>query len=700
MNTETPDRDTVGLKPMGGASELIGCRLRHGTITMQPLLLHLIFHPASAEGRSLALALHRALNSDSALPGLAIPTRILAEDGSNSAPLDYSLDEAEHSVAIVLADDEMVIEEDVPAGRVSWPDFVAGLAEKCADGRHRFLPVQLSESAWPLNETLKLTNFIRAFAQDAAERPAWVERMIVVELCRFLLGLERGAKAPITVFLSHAKQDIDKSPNLFEEVIAHLQATQPVSAWVDSGMIEAGTDFAAAIEDGVLNAAVLALLTANYSSRTWCRREILFAKRHSRPLVVVDGLDGLDIRAFPYIGNVPMVSWSHGGARRAVDLLLKEQLRHLYVLKLLERSRNPGDIVLPAPPELTTVVSLPKGSNVLYPDPPLGDEEIEVLNSLGHRIETPLQRAAEARTLGGRKIALSISEPDAPARAGMFPDHLNAALLEISRHLLVKGATLAYGGHLGADGYTVALFDLVRAHQQMSGLPPVERIINYVGWPVPLTRRDRAKFKDMASFVRTDAPAGVAALEPETFVPEPSYFPADTPVRRYAWARGMTRMRERQTSEVHARIAIGGKVGPTLTAMPGGGKKLSWYSGRIPGVMEEIILTLQAGKPLYLCGAFGGAASLAIELLERRVPNEFSWEFQKQAPHAEAMRESYLEHRIEWQDYPELARLCADIGVDGLSRANHLSNDENRELFGCRDVPRVIELLLLGLTCA
>jgi hypothetical protein len=668
---------------------------------MPPLLLHLIFHPASSEARDLAHTLHRALNNDSALPGLAVPTRILIEDGTKLPPPDHSLDEAEHSVVIVLADDEMVIEADVvPAGRLSWPSFVADLAEKCADGRHRFLPVQFSESAWPLHENLKSINFIRAFAKELAERPAWVERMLVVEICRFLLGEGRGTKVPIGVFLSHAKQDINKSPNLFNELVAHLQATQPVSAWVDSGQIQAGTNFATAIEDGVRNAAVLVLLTSSYSGRTWCRREVLFAKKHSRPLVVVDGLDGIDIRAFPYIGNVPMLAWSHGGAQRAVDLLLKEQLRHLHAGKLLERSRKPGDCVLTAPPELTTIISLPKGSNVLYPDPPLGDEEVEVLKLLDHRIETPLQQLAADRKLGGQKIALSISESDAPERAGMFPEHFDAALLEISRHLLVRGATLAYGGHLGSEGYTVALFDLVRAHQQMSGLPPVERIINYVGWPVPLPRDQRAKFQGLATFVRTEAPTGIATLEPQTFVPEPSYFPADSPVRRFAWARGMTLMRERQTADVRARIAIGGKVGPTVTAQADGGKKVAWYSGRIPGVIEEIMLTLQAGKPLYLCGAFGGAAALAIELLEGRVPQEFTWDYQKQAPHAEAMRGLYAQHGIEWLDYPQMAKIFADAGVAGLSRANHLSDDENRELFRCHDVPRLIELLLLGLTRA
>jgi SLOG cluster2 len=163
----------------------------------------------------------------------------------------------------------------------------------------------------------------------------------------------------------------------------------------------------------------------------------------------------------------------------------------------------------------------------------------------------------------------------------MFQEHLGAALIDISRHLLVRGATLAYGGHLGSTGYTTALFDLVRAHQQQTVMAPVERIVNYAGWPSPLTTQDRAKFRGVATFVRTERPADVVGLDP-TFVPEPpSYFPADSKERRFAWARGMTLMREQQTKETDARIAIGGKMGPT-------------YSGRIPGVFEEILLSMEA----------------------------------------------------------------------------------------------------------
>jgi hypothetical protein len=122
----------------------------------------LIFHPASEAARNLALMLHRALNADSVLPGLTVPTVLLTEDGSNLPPVKHDLDQAVNSVAVVLVDDEMVVEEAIPPGRMAWATFVAGIAKQCEAGRHRFLPVQLSENAWPLHADLKSTNFVRA----------------------------------------------------------------------------------------------------------------------------------------------------------------------------------------------------------------------------------------------------------------------------------------------------------------------------------------------------------------------------------------------------------------------------------------------------------------------------------------------------------------------------------------------------------
>lgn len=668
---------------------------------LTPLLIHLVFHPRSDEARALAKAFHQALNSDPLLPGLRVPTVMLEEDGTGLPPVHHDLGEAEHSIAIVFSDDHMVTGGAAQEGRSSWPAFVCSLAEQCQGGtKHRFLPVQLSQHAWPLHDQLCEINFIAAHIQNEDIRYRWLERRLLIELCRFLLGQAPGGRAPVKVFLSHAKHDIGVEPKLFEAMVDHLTTTQPVETWIDSGQILPGSSFRESIETAVQESAVIVLATAAYSGRPWCRREVLLAKKYGRPVVVVDGLQGVDVRSFPYIGNVPVISWSADGAQQAVDFLLKEVVRIKHNKLVLGGQKQFSDIVLPSAPELLTLAPLERGTSVLYPDPPLSDEEEETLEPLGMRLQTPLQRAGNSRVLDKRKIALSISESDDIGRYGLLPEQLDDAMIEMSRHLLVRGATLAYGGHLGNEGYTQALADLVAAHQSLSTLPQLERILNYVGWPLPYEKlpvSQKAKFTRLVTFKRTPRPEGVERLAPNVFVAEPDYFSADTPSKRYAWARGMSAMREQQSQETDARVVIGGKVGATVTALPNGGKEMKWYSGRIPGVAEEAIATLQAGRPLYLCGAFGGAAALVIDLLEGRRRDEFTWNYQKQAPHAEAMRALYASEGVPWHDYPEMTSYLSELGVAGLSSLNGLTEHQNRELFRTRDLPRLVELVLIGL---
>jgi hypothetical protein len=664
-----------------------------------PLLVHLVFHPESAQARELAVELHRALNSDPLLPGLRVPTVMLCEDGSGLPPAIHDLGEGQHSIVIVLADDFMLVGGS-QEGRLSWPDFILGLAHRCAGSIHRFLPVQLTKNAWPLHDQLNETNFIAAHLQEAPHLQQWLERRLLIEISRFLLGKSRGTDAPVTLFLSHAKHDIGLEPKLFDAMVAHLQATQPVNAWVDSGQIQAGKNFKDSIESAVQTSAVMVLATAAYSGRPWCRREVLLAKKHGRPVVVVDGLNGVDVRSFPYVGNVPVISWGTDGARRAVDFLLKEIVRINHTKLVLTSQSQAGDVVLSSPPELLTLAPLPMGATVLYPDPPLSDEEEEALAPLEKKLATPLQRIGAYRVLDKQKIALSISESDDIKRYGLLSVQLDDAMIEISRHLLVRGAVLAYGGHVGSDGYTRALADLVAAHQSLSTLPQLQRIENYIGWPLPYAKMPvdrKAELMKLVTFVRTPRPDGLEKFDSQVFLAEPEYFPADSPERRYAWARGMTAMRAQQSRETMARIVIGGKVGPTNTAQLIGGHQQGWYTGRIPGVVEEAISTLQAGRPLYLCGAYGGAAALLVDLIEGRARDEFTWDYQKRAPHAEAMRKIYDQEGEHWFDYPEMLKYLSDLGVSGLSRLNGLTQEQNRALFRTRDVPSLVELLLEGL---
>jgi hypothetical protein len=115
----------------------------------------------------------------------------------------------------------------------------------------------------------------------------------------------------------------------------------------------------------------------------------------------------------------------------------------------------------------------------------------------------------------------------------------------------------------------------------------------------------------------------------------------------------------------------------------------------MPGVLEEVVLSAQAGQPVLLIGAFGGAAALAIDLLEGKERVEASWAYQRRAPYAEEMRDLYNRCGQPWLDYPEIVENLRAIGVAGINPL--LSEEENLELFHTRDTSRMIELILIAL---
>lgn len=662
-----------------------------------PLLLHLVFHPKSDNARELAMHLYKDLNSDSLIPGLRVPTRILPESEAGSPPCLTNLDRADREMVVLLADDVLNAEHIDGTNSESWREFVGELAKSCNGTQRRFVPLQLSTFAWPIHESLRKINFARVYAEPCMSQRSWVSRRLVIEACRMMLGQSTGPKAPITVFLSHAKQDLENDPKAFYAVTEHLKTTQPVNSWIDSASIDPGEDFEDRIRHGVKASAVLVVLTESYSQRTWCRKEVLLAKKEGRPLVVLDALKGCDRRSFPYLGNVPVISWDDNAPQRAIDLLMKEWLRRLYAQLLLAAKSKPEDVRFSAMPELATLALSPPKSSVLYPDPPLGDEELALLEPLGHVLSTPIQRAACDRTLADKSIALSISNSDSTAAHGCFPDHLDAALMEISRHLLAGGSRLLYGGHLGAESYTIALLDLVAAHRKHATFPPSERIVNYVGWPLVVNQEQRSRYAGLASFVSIGMPALAAPLDLGEVEPTQSAFAIDTADRRMAWALGMSAMRQRQSADMDARIILGGKIGPTLSPQPDGPSKISWYTGRIPGVVEEFLTSMDLAKPVYLCGGFGGAAHALGELLMGRLPDRFTWEYQKQAPYSIELKERFAWGALPWEDYEAMAARIGAYGIPGLAKTNGLSNAENLELIGTRDTDRIIELLLSGM---
>ena len=148
-------------------------------------------------------------------------------------------------------------------------------------------------------------------------------------------------------------------------------------------------------------------------------------------------------------------------------------------------------------------------------------------------------------------------------------------------------------------------------------------------------------------------------------------------------------------SGVTARIVIGGTFGPTVKAGENGLREEQWYMSRIPGALEEIVLSVQAGQPVFLIGAFGGIAKLVIDLIHGNHRQEVTWDYQKRAPFAPEMRALYEQRGIGWIDYPEIVSMLRQKGVAGINPL--LGIEEHEELFETVDPYRMVELILQGM---
>ena len=235
-------------------------------------------------------------------------------------------------------------------------------------------------------------------------------------------------------------------------------------------------------------------------------------------------------------------------------------------------------------------------------------------------------------------IAISISEPEDAelAARGLSSDHVNHTYVELARQILATGRSVAYGGNPlreSRQNYVDVLLALLRTYST-DDRPPRDRIVNYIAAHVweELTTADRAKLAGYLT-LRHCEPAGPEARKSANY----------------------TAMRTAMAAETDARIILGGRLA---------GSKRRW-----PGTVEEAFLTLRAGKPLFIVGGLGGAASVLADLVRRREPSQ-----------------------AEFAGMPALRDAFA-----GVDLRNGLSCEENQTLFDTADLDLIVALVLRGL---
>ena len=202
------------------------------------------------------------------------------------------------------------------------------------------------------------------------------------------------------VFLSHSKHD-QNGKKIARSIREHLQSGHGLTSFFDVHDIPAGLRFQKVLLQQVRVSAVIAIHTDSYSSREWCRREVIEAKLFNVPLVVANAISDLDEKGFAYMGNVPLVRIDPRGGKarhqyvigRLLDEVLKDFLWRCRVeLHLALFPADPCVIFVPRSPELISLAGPPPSSAVpspvvVYPDPPLSAEEERLFASIAPNVQ-------------------------------------------------------------------------------------------------------------------------------------------------------------------------------------------------------------------------------------------------------------------------------------------------------------------------
>ena len=275
-----------------------------------------------------------------------------------------------------------------------------------------------------------------------------------------------------------------------------------------------------------------------------------------------------------------------------------------------------------------------------------------------------------------KTIGISISDSPDMKVLGFGNGHLRDAMTEVATYLLASGDDLAYGGDLRENGFTWTLFELAsrytrqpsmfisnsRTDQELVGrlvgeiVPPLRRVVNYFAWPVHIRMTNdqldslSEEVDNVADLKFLDREGGSITLEQRREIPTSD--PDDA-----TWVEGLTAMRRTMRGEIDARILLGGRVED--------------YKGRMPGVAEEALLSLQSGQPVFLLGCFGGCARDIAETL--------------------GLADTWSGSRPSWEGLQEFE----GYGPDNLK--NGLSTEENRVLAQSPYIDQWLPLLLRGL---
>lgn len=647
-----------------------------------PLSIYALYHSENKEGKRIFSELYKLLCRDVKDPfsdGLDVP--VYCTSGGDDSKIILAKSSSTKRVILLFIDINMFCSQ-------VWRDKISELV-KTKDKNTLIVGVKLYKHSFSINKEIGEIQSI-VICDDKKDNVSLFEddhwKIFTTHLFDLLIRFINGKedKSQIKVFISHSKQGnkigSKEGEDAAKEVRKFLYLDTKLNSFFDVHDILDGYKFGDQIKKHAGNSSVLILFTDSYSSREWCRIEALSAKKNKVPVVAVFMVKNIVNRVFPYIGNIPSVVFD-GDWRKIVNLLLRTTLDQEIEKALLSQAVNKTTDFLPYPPEAFNMSLLDTNTKkLLYPEPPLGNEELEVLSKIANKMKrkvsfiTPMSHLTENLNLQEKQIGVSVAESADIDSLGISEEMFNDLIIELTRYILKANGHLIYGGDLREKGFTEIFKELARQYgQKEKAEADVKYIKTYLHWPYynDITKEQRAEY--IASRIDLiDATPGEFVEKYEHNI----YIPKCSNENKLKWASSLTQMRVDSIAESDARIIAGGKT--------------QGSSGFMPGIAEEFMIAYKTKKPIFLIGGFGGCANVIANILEGTANAD--------AIKEEALKDSSYKEFYEWSlangheiDYD----FFKTVNLEKLN--NGLNLKENRILLHSVDIMEIVSLVLKGM---
>ncbi len=677
-------------------------------IIKPPLAIHFVWHPNDHNQYYPNISKFRQyLTRDIDRPfsrELNIPTFLYSSRNHQIVPRELQKIAQKDLVFLFLSRHTLINKE--------WVNYINDISSDFI-----IIPLALDDNALKHTNSgrLKNLNLIRSYTWPLKNQEEYFILMLSHEIYRFsfLDDIEgnKGNDSSLKLFLSHTKVD-EHGVNLASEIKKFIDNTN-IQNFFDTTDIAPSHRFDEEIEQHLQESTVIAIGSDKYSSRYWCQREILLAKEERRPIIFVNTLEYYEDRIFPAITNIPNIHISHNLELREKEILriliaaLLETVRFNYATNLLEYYRaqewiDPKSEIFARPPEINQIIKLLKEReksgksnevlHVCYPEPPVYAEEISWINQFEkpttqddifeNKIEavTPLWSVFKKKHTPN-KIGISISDykQDQFEKHNQHIDELKRLAQVLAAHLLAHEHTLIYGGDLRKDGFTQFILDeamIIQSRLKDSNI----RVENHLAWPLYLDEKVddfEVEYYSLVEIVKHEIPTDIS-------VDETIFIPPTSPENKYIWSRCLSEMRLKSIEQSDIRILAGGKC--------------EGYLGKMPGVLEELIITIEQKKPVYLLGGFGGIThKITQSILNESIEKELTERWQIENNEGYADLQQIAKQNGVSAEYDEIKDLILKLDINLLAEKTGLTLEQYQRLMITPFIDEAAHLILEGL---